>query len=157
MNSHKAQTTIEYLLLISVVVLIFAGVLMTVNSLKQEAEKPVNITGKEETPVGAMGTQLEKLRQISTPPSEAPATNLAIAFEPELVCAYESIIVAVTNENGPVEGALVKLNSETTTVDSKTSGADGKVAFTPQAMGAYTAVAEKSGNAPASKQLSVVC
>ena len=64
MNSRKAQTTIEYLLLISVVVLLFAGVLMTVNSLKNEAEKPVNITGKEETPVGALGSQLENGRQL---------------------------------------------------------------------------------------------
>jgi len=155
MNSHKAQTTIEYLLLISVVVLIFAGVLITVNQLKGETEKPVNITGKEETPVGALGTQLENLRQIGSPTGEAPAQQLAIAFEPELVCAYESIVVTVTGANGPAEGVTVKLNSETATMDTKTTGADGKVTFTPQAMGAYTVSAEKQDSAPASKQLSV--
>ncbi len=157
MNSHKAQTTIEYLLLISVVVLIFAGVLMTVNSLKKEAEKPVNITGKEETPVGALGSQLENLRKIGSPTGEV-TTGLAIAFDtPEPYCAFTPVSVTITNENGLVEGALVKLNSANATVDTKTTGADGKVAFTPQAMDTYTVSAEKAGNAPASKPLSVVC
>ncbi|VVC04130.1 Uncharacterised protein [Candidatus Burarchaeum australiense] len=157
MLSKKGQTTIEYLLLISVVVLLFAGVLMTVNSLKSEAEKPVNISGKEETPVGAIGSQLENLRQVGSEPN-GPSLHLTVTTNPELGavhCVLETITVTVKNEDGPVAEATVKLNSETTTVDSRNTAADGTVTFTPQIAGLYTVSAEKHDNEPGSGQFTV--
>ena len=68
----KGQTTIEYLLLISVVVLVFIGVLVTVNSLRETTQGTVNVSGKEETPTQAIQSQLDQLRNLAGTPPPPP-------------------------------------------------------------------------------------
>ncbi len=156
-NSRKGQTTIEYLLLISVVVLIFVGVLVTVNELRKQAEQPVNVSGEEQTPTEAIGNQLNDLRNVGGGGSTTPTLHLSISMEPQLPCAFEPITVTVTNENGPVADAAVTISEGTTVIDTKSTASDGVVIFSPQAMSSYTLNAEKTGNEPASLQFTVAC
>jgi hypothetical protein len=160
MGSGKGQTTIEYLLLISVVVLLFVGVLVTVNSLREEAQKTINVSGEEQTPVGAIGSQLDELRDIGSSGggTTAPVLHLSLAMSPELPCAFEPITVTVTDENGPVSGATVTLTGEGSTLDTKSTATDGVAIFgSVQSTGTYVFSAEKEGTEPASLQFTVAC
>jgi len=157
MRFRRAQTTIEYLLLISVVVLLFVGVLVTINSLRQEAGKSVNVSGREQTPTEAIGSQLEQLRNIATAPTGAPSLHLSINISDEVPCQYMPLTVTVKNENGPVAGAVVTLSNSTAVVESKTTLSDGTNVFVPQALGTYTLLANATGNEPGSRQFTVAC
>ena len=157
MKSGKGQTTIEYLLLISVVVLLFVGLLVTVNSLRQEAEKTANVSGKEETPVEAIGSQLDDLRNIGSGGGGGSALHLSLSMNPQLPCAFEPVTVTVTNEDGPVPDAVVTLSGETDALDTKATATDGVAIFSPQAVGSYAFSVEKEGNEPASLQFTVAC
>jgi uncharacterized protein (UPF0333 family) len=61
-HSEKAQTTIEYLLIISVVVLLLIGLFLTLRELRASTEGNVTIDNKSESPVNAIKGQLEELR-----------------------------------------------------------------------------------------------
>lgn len=159
MRGRRGQTTIEYLLLIAVVVILFVAVLSTVNALRQEAGKSVNVSGKEETPTEAIGTQLGKLRDIATAPPDtgAPSKRLTVTISDELPCRQLPFSIGATNEDGPVVGATITLSNGTAVVDSKPTLADGKNVFVPQQMGTYIATASAPGNEPGSKQFTVAC
>ncbi len=154
----RGQTTIEYLLLISVVVLLFVGVLVTVNSLRQEAGKSVNVSGVEQTPTEAIGSQLEGLRNLATPSdSNAPSLHLSIGISDAMPCQMVPLTITVSNENGPVVGAQVTLRNATEIVDTRNTQADGGTVFVPQNMGTHTVVANATGNEAASKSFTIAC
>ncbi|MFA6035668.1 MAG: hypothetical protein WC759_01800 [Candidatus Micrarchaeia archaeon] len=159
MGRMRGQTTIEYLLLISVVVLLFVGVLVTVNSLRQEANKNVNVTGVEQTPTEAIGSQLEGLRNIATTPasSSAPSLHLSIVISDAVPCQMVPLTITVKNENGPVVGAQVTLRNATDIVDTKNTLADGGAVFVPQSVGTHTVVANATGSEAASKSFTIAC
>jgi len=154
----RGQTTIEYLLLISVVVLLFVGVLVTVNSLRQEANKNVNVSGVEQTPTQAISSQLENLRNLAPATSgTAPSLHLSISISEAVPCQMVPLTITVKNENGPVVGAQVTLRNATDIVDTKNTLADGGAVFVPQSLGTHTVVANATGNEAASKSFTIAC
>jgi hypothetical protein len=157
--NRRGQTTIEYLLLISVVVLLFVGVLVTVNSLRQEAGKNVNVSGVEQTPTEAIGSQLDNLRNLATSPtdSSAPSLHLSITISDAVPCQMVPLTITVKNEDGPVAGAQVILRNATDILETKTTAADGGTYFTPQSLGTHTITANATGNEPASKSFTIAC
>ncbi|MCX6775427.1 MAG: hypothetical protein NT130_01070 [Candidatus Micrarchaeota archaeon] len=58
----KAQTTIEYLLLISVVVLLMISLFLTIKELRSSTQGNVTIDNKSQSPVQAIEGQLNELR-----------------------------------------------------------------------------------------------
>lgn len=155
---RRGQTTIEYLLLISVVVLLFVGVLVTVNSLRQEAGANVNVSGVEQTPTEAIGSQLEGLRNLATvPPSSAPSLHLTVTISEAIPCQMVPLTITVKNENGPVEGAQITLRNSTDVVDTKNTLMDGGAVFVPQSLGTHTVIANMTGNEAATKSFTIAC
>lgn len=161
----RGQTTIEYLLLISVVVLLFVGVLVTVNSLREEANKNVNVSGKDETPSQAIATQLGELRDIAGASGEgsgpsggaAQQTELFIAFSDSLPCTTVPLTVTISNAGGKVAGANVTLSRGSNVVDSKLTQSDGTAVFVPSSFGTYTMSATAQPNQVGSSQFTVAC
>jgi len=58
----KAQTTIEYLLIISVVVLVMIGLFLTIRELRASTQGNVTINNKSQSPTDAIKSQLDELR-----------------------------------------------------------------------------------------------
>jgi len=58
----KAQTTIEYLLIISVVVLLMIGLFLTIRELRASTQGNVTIGNQTQTPTDAIKHQLDELR-----------------------------------------------------------------------------------------------
>jgi hypothetical protein len=58
----KAQTTIEYLLIISVIVLLLISLFLTINQLRASTQGNVTINNQSQTPTEAIGNQLNELR-----------------------------------------------------------------------------------------------
>ena len=58
----KAQTTIEYLLIISVIVLLLISLFLTVNQLRASSQGNVTINNQSQTPTEAIQNQLNELR-----------------------------------------------------------------------------------------------
>jgi len=57
----KAQTTIEYLLIISVVVLLMIGLFLTIRELRASTQGNVTIGNQSKTPIGALNETLQDL------------------------------------------------------------------------------------------------
>lgn len=62
----KAQTTIEYLLIISVIVLLLISLFLTMRELRQSTQGNVTINNQNQTPVEAIGNQLNELRNSTS-------------------------------------------------------------------------------------------
>jgi len=61
-QSKKAQTTIEYLLIISVIVLLMISLFLTIRELRSSTQGNVTIDNKTLSPTDAIKGQLDELR-----------------------------------------------------------------------------------------------
>jgi len=61
-QSKKAQTTIEYLLIISVIVLLMISLFLTIRELRSSTQGNVTIDNKTLSPTDAIKGQLNELR-----------------------------------------------------------------------------------------------
>jgi len=61
-QSKKAQTTIEYLLIISVIVLLMISLFLTIRELRSSTQGNVTVDNKTQSPTDAIKGQLDELR-----------------------------------------------------------------------------------------------
>jgi flagellar biosynthesis/type III secretory pathway M-ring protein FliF/YscJ len=59
---RKAQTTIEYLLIISVIVLLLVSLFLTMRELRASTQGNVTINNQSQSPTDAISGQLNELR-----------------------------------------------------------------------------------------------
>ena len=59
---RKAQTTIEYLLIISVIVLLLVSLFLTMRELRASTQGNVTINNQSQSPTEAISSQLNELR-----------------------------------------------------------------------------------------------
>lgn len=62
----KAQTTIEYLLIISVIVLLLISLFLTIRELRESTQGNVTINNQSQTPGEAISSQLNELRNSTS-------------------------------------------------------------------------------------------
>ncbi|NYZ76226.1 hypothetical protein H0N98_03175 [Candidatus Micrarchaeota archaeon] len=59
---RKAQTTIEYLLIISVIVLLLVSLFLTMRELRESSQGNVTINNQSQSPTDAIKNQLNEMR-----------------------------------------------------------------------------------------------